>query len=83
MGTVYLARDTKLARQVAIKVLHAEDDAGAASNSRLLREARAAARLDHSGICTIYEVGETDGRAFIVMQFVEGKLSSNAFGSGR
>jgi serine/threonine protein kinase len=73
MGTVYLARDTKLARHVAIKVLHGDDGAGAESNRRLLREARAAARLDHPNICAIYEVGDVDGRAFIVMQLVEGE----------
>jgi len=73
MGAVYLGRDTKLTRNVAIKVLHEEDGAGAASNRRLLREARAAARLDHPNICAIYEVSEADGRAFIVMQLVEGE----------
>jgi eukaryotic-like serine/threonine-protein kinase len=73
MGAVYLARDTKLSRNVAIKVLHGEDGAGRDTNGRLIREARAAARLDHPNICTIYEVGESDGRAFIVMQPVEGE----------
>lgn len=73
MGAVYLARDTKLARNVAIKVLQGEDGKGADSARRLLREARAAARLDHPNICAIYEVGEADGRAFIVMQLLEGK----------
>ena len=73
MGEVYLGRDTKLARNVAIKVLHHEDGADADSNRRLLREARAAARLDHPNICAIYEVGEADGLGFIVMQLVEGE----------
>jgi serine/threonine-protein kinase len=73
MGAVYLGRDTKLTRNVAIKVLHDDDGAGADANRRLLREARAAARLDHPNICAIYEVGEADGRAFIVMQLVEGE----------
>jgi serine/threonine-protein kinase len=73
MGAVYLGRDTKLARQVAIKVLHDEGGDAGAANRRLLHEARAAARLDHPNICAIYEVGEADGRAFIVMQLVEGE----------
>ena len=73
MGAVYLAWDTRLARNVAIKVLHDVDGAAGDANRRLLREARAAARLDHPNICAIYEVGEADGRAFIVMQLVEGE----------
>jgi TolB-like protein/Flp pilus assembly protein TadD/predicted Ser/Thr protein kinase len=73
MGIVYLARDTKLTRNVAIKVLHAENGTGGEADRRLIREARAAARLDHPNICTIYEVGESDGRAFIVMQLIEGE----------
>ena len=72
MGAVYLARDSKLTRNVAIKVLQGEDGQGADSGRRLLREARAAARLDHPNICAIYEVGEADGRPFIVMQLLEG-----------
>jgi eukaryotic-like serine/threonine-protein kinase len=73
MGAVYLGRDTKLNRNVAIKVLLDEGGAAGDSYRRLLREARAAARLDHPNICAIYEVGEADGRAFIVMQLVEGE----------
>ena len=72
MGAVYLAWDTKLRRNVAIKVLQ-EDGADDGSRRSLLHEARAAARLDHPNICAIYEVGEADGRAFIVMQLLEGE----------
>ena len=74
MGDVYLARDLTLERDVAIKFLQAEGGAPDASRDRLLREAQAAAALDHPNICTVYEVGETpDGRAFIAMQYVEGE----------
>jgi serine/threonine protein kinase len=72
MGQVYLAQDTKLDRKVAIKVL-AADSKDSQANRRLIREARAAAKLDHSNICAIHEVGEQDGRAFIVMQYLEGE----------
>ena len=70
MGAVYRAHDPKLQRTVAIKILSARDDEAAA---RLLQEARAASALNHPNICTIHEVGEHDGQAFIVMEYVEGK----------
>jgi len=73
MGEVYLAEDTQLDRKVAIKVLPAESNADDRAKSRLIREARAAAKLDHSNICSIYEVTEEDSRSFIVMQYVEGE----------
>src|SRR5262245_4768556 len=70
MGEVYLAEDTALQRKVAIKVLPAENPEGA---KRLRREAQAAAALDHPNIGAIYEVGEEQGRSFIVMQYIEGE----------
>jgi serine/threonine protein kinase len=73
MGEVYLAEDTKLNRKVAIKFLPTNSVASEQANRRLLREARAAAPLDHPNICAVYEVGEEDGRSFIVMQYVEGE----------
>jgi eukaryotic-like serine/threonine-protein kinase len=72
MGEVYLAEDTKLGRKVAIKFLPPESTADASAKKRLIREARATAKLDHSNICSIYEVAEEDGHTFIVMQYVEG-----------
>ncbi len=73
MGEVYLAEDTKLDRRVAIKFLRPESTADEQAKRRLVREAQAAAKLDHPNICSIYEVGEEDGRSFIVMQYVEGE----------
>jgi serine/threonine protein kinase len=71
MGDVYLAEDQLLRRKVALKVLHSRPDDDD-SHQRLLREARAASVLDHPNICTVHEVGEDQGRRFLVMQFVEG-----------
>ena len=72
MGEVYLAEDTWLDRKVAIKFLpYLQTDE--VSRKRLVREAKAAARLDHPNICAVYEVNEADSQSFIVMQYVAGK----------
>jgi len=73
MGEVYLARDTRLGREVAVKVvaLHATDDPLA--HARLVREAQHASILNHPHICTIHEVGETAEHSFFVMEHVEGR----------
>ena len=73
MGEVYLSEDTQLGRKVAIKVLTATLAADDKARKRLVREARAAATLDHPNICSIHEVGDADGHQFIVMQFVDGE----------
>src|SRR5262245_62503862 len=73
MGEVYLAEDLKLSRKVAIKFLPPAFMSDEQSRKRLLREARAAAALDHPNICTIHEVGEEAGRSFIVMQYIQGE----------
>ena len=73
MGKVYLAEDTKLHRRVAIKFLPAQSVANEEANRRLLREAQSAARLDHPNICAVHEVGEQDGRSFIVMPYIAGE----------
>ncbi len=73
MGAVYLARDRSLDREVAMKFLLAETAADELSGKRLIREARAAAKLDHPNICAVYEVGEQDDVPFIVMQYIEGE----------
>jgi serine/threonine-protein kinase len=77
MGTVYLARDKTLGRQVALKVLNADDMASEERRSRFLREARAAGAIRHPNVATIYEVDETaDGQPFIVMEYCEGETLS-------
>jgi serine/threonine-protein kinase len=73
MGEVFLAEDTKLHRRVALKLLPQSLSFDKDANRRLLREARAAAALDHPHICQIHEISEADGRFFIVMQFCEGE----------
>src|SRR5439155_6902859 len=71
-GTVYLAYDTKLHRQVALKMMTGSKETET-SRTLLLREARNAAALNHPNICTIYEVGDANGFAFIAMEYVEGR----------
>ncbi len=73
MGEVYLARDILLDRKVAIKVLPRASVNDELAKRRLIREAQAAAKLDHPNICSIYEVSEEDGIAFIAMQYVDGE----------
>lgn len=73
MGEVYLAEDSRLNRQVAIKLLPAKSTGDEQARKRLLREAQAAARLDHPNICAIHEVGQDSDTAFIVMQYIEGE----------
>ena len=74
MGSVYLARDLTLNREVAIKFVALNKTSDATARRRLLREAQTAAGLDHPFICSVHEVGTaSDGRPYIVMQFVEGE----------
>ena len=73
MGEVFLAEDSSLHRKVALKFLSVELQRDAAARKRLLREARSAASLDHPFICSIHEVGESEGQDYIVMEYVEGQ----------
>ena len=83
MGEVYRAHDEQLDRDVALKVLPAHTLTDEIARARLLREARAAAALNHPHICTIHEVGEAGGQAYIAMELVEGKpLSALVPGQG-
>jgi eukaryotic-like serine/threonine-protein kinase len=70
MGIVYKARDRRLGRVVAIKFIRGGNPM---LTMRLIREARAQARIDHPGVCGVYEVGEVAGRAYIALQFVAGE----------
>ena len=76
MGEVYLAEDTQLGRRVAIKLLPPETILDEHARKRLFREARAAATLDHPNICSIYEVGEADGRSFITCSTLKARRST-------
>ena len=73
MGAVYRAMDLTLHREVALKFLPAESASDPAAQQRLLKEARAASRLNHPNIATVYEVAETNGIPFIAMELVQGE----------
>ena len=73
MGAVYLAEDTQLGRQVAIKTPHFTEDPTGEQLERFFREARAAGNLRHPHICPIYDVGQIDGKHYISMAYIEGR----------
>jgi serine/threonine protein kinase len=83
MGEVYRARDTRLDRIVAIKVLAADVADTGARRARFAREARAAAALNHPHICTLYDVGHHQGYDFIVMELVEGETLASVIARRR
>jgi serine/threonine protein kinase len=81
MGVVYSAYDTVLEREVAIKVVGDRVLVDKTARDLLLHEARAASSLNHPNICTIHEVGDSDGEAYIVMEQVEGQPLSSLLGT--
>ena len=80
MGEVYRARDTRLGRTVAIKVMAADVAGDPARRERLLREARASAALSHPNIAALYEIGEDQGQLFLVFEFVPGETLKTVIG---
>ena len=82
MGVVYRAEDLRLDREVAIKFLRKEDNTHAPWLTRFEREARLASALKHPHICTIHELGEEDGRPFIVMELLEGRTMKQRIEEG-
>ena len=82
MGEVFLAEDTILERQVAIKFLPEEVYQDPSRRKRFLREAKAAAGLDHPNICQVYETNESEGRSFIVMEYVAGETLAQMLDRG-
>src|SRR6185295_6435367 len=82
MGEVYKARDTRLDRTVAIKILPKALAADSQFRDRFDREARTISQLDHPHICALYDVGVHDGSAYLVMQYLEGETVADRLEKG-
>jgi len=73
MGEVYRARDTRLGRTVAIKILPSHLSCNPEAKQRFDREARAISSLNHASICALYDIGHQDGIDYLIMEFLEGQ----------
>ena len=82
MGEVYRAHDQRLDRDIAVKFLSSRIAGDAASLDRFEREARAASALNHPNICTVHDVGETQGRRYIVMELLDGQSLKDRIAEG-
>src|SRR3984957_20521201 len=82
MGEAYRARDTRLDRDVAVKILPSHLSENAAGKQRFDREARTISSLNHSNICTLYDVGHQDGIDFLVMEYLEGETLADRLRKG-
>src|ERR1700693_2398686 len=82
MGEVYRARDTRLERSVAIKILPSHLSSNPEAKQRFEREARAISSLNHPNICTLHDVGHQDGVDFLVMELLEGETLADRLMKG-
>src|SRR5213596_3569400 len=82
MGEVYRARDTRLERTVAVKILPAQVAGDVQFRERFEHEARTISQLDHPHICALYDVGEEHGTSFLVMQYLEGETLAERLAQG-
>src|SRR5262249_40186642 len=82
MGELYLAEDIALGRRVALKFLATAQQSDPVARERFIEEARAAAAIDHPYVCKVYEAGESEGVAFIAMEYVDGVSLADRLGAG-